>query len=170
MTKIAIVETKPSRNDYKKLFSGAFDFDLYHLCSDATLKKVLKRDCDITMNPDDYDWIILIGSDAAKYYTKISSVTTYTGKKVDDKFLITINPAALAFNPGIRNSWETSRDSIISYVTGNKVDIVIDDTLAQGITDTSEAIKYIKEAIAYDCPYIALDSETTGLYPRDGYI
>jgi len=170
MTRIAIVETKPSRNDYKSLFMGKFNFDLYHLCSDPNLKKVLKRDCDIVMNPDDYDWVILIGSDAAKFYTKITSVTTYTGKKVDEKYLITVNPAALAFNPGIRTSWENSRDSIIGYVTGSKEDVVIDDSLAIGITETHKVVAYIKAALEYPCDYIALDSETTGLYPRDGHM
>ena len=49
MAKVALVETKPSRTDYRKEFGGAFEFDQYQLCSDPTIKKVLKRDCDITV-------------------------------------------------------------------------------------------------------------------------
>ena len=55
---------------------------------DPTIKKVLKRDCDIDIDPDDYDWIILVGSDAMKYFTKLSSVTEYSGKKVEGKCLL----------------------------------------------------------------------------------
>jgi len=51
MDKVALVETKPSKTNFKKEFD--FDFDQFQLCSDPTLKKVLKRDCDIDMNPDD---------------------------------------------------------------------------------------------------------------------
>ena len=170
MTKIAIVETKPSRNSYEQLFEGAFDFDLYHLCSDASKKKVLKRDCDIDIDIDAYDWIILVGADALKYFTKEGAVTTYTGKKVGENFLVTINPAMLAFKPESRPVWERSKNSIIDYINDKVVDVVIDDTIARGIQDTKEANKFLKEALGYDHTHVAMDTETTGLYPRDGYI
>ena len=57
--KVALIETKPSRTDFRKEFGGAFEFDQYQLCSDPTIKKVLKRDCDIQFNKELYDWIIL---------------------------------------------------------------------------------------------------------------
>ena len=60
MAKIALVESKPSRNDYVRLFDNQFDFEQFQLCSDPTIKKVLKRDCDIDINIDDYDWVILV--------------------------------------------------------------------------------------------------------------
>ena len=50
------------------------------------IQKVLKRDCDIEVNIDEYDWVILVGSDALKYFTKITSVTEYSGKKIEGKF------------------------------------------------------------------------------------
>ena len=49
-------------------------------------------------------------------------------------------------------------------------DAVIDDSIAFGIQDTEEANEFIRRAIKDPCPYVALDSETTGLYPRDGYM
>jgi hypothetical protein len=52
MTKVAIVETKPSRNNFKYFFGEHFSFDQYYLCSDASVKKVLKRDCDIDIDVD----------------------------------------------------------------------------------------------------------------------
>ena len=64
MNRIAIVETKPSKNNYDKLFDGKFTFDKFALCSDASIKKVLKKDVDIEFDPDSYEWVILVGSDA----------------------------------------------------------------------------------------------------------
>ena len=168
MPKVALVETKPSRTNFKAEFE--FEFDQFQLCSDASLKKVLKRDCDIDMNPDNYEWIVLVGSDAMKYYTKLSSVTEYSGKKVEGKFLPVINPAMLAFKPEARKTWEESVKSIHAYVSGEVEDVIIDESIAFGIQDTEEANAFVQAAIDHEGTYVALDSETTGLYPRDGYM
>ena len=53
MAKIAIIETKKSRNNYERLFDNSFEFEQFQLCSDPTLKKVLKRDVDLVLNTDD---------------------------------------------------------------------------------------------------------------------
>jgi len=168
--KVALIETKPSRTDFKYEFGGAFDFDQYQLCSDPAIKKVLKRDCDIQIDTELYDWIILVGSDALKYFTKINSVTEYSGKKVEGKFLPVINPAMLAFKPEARNTWESSKDNIISYIRGEIEEVVIDNNIAFGIQSTEEANAFIEQAIRHEGDYIALDSETTGLYPRNGHM
>jgi DNA polymerase I-like protein with 3'-5' exonuclease and polymerase domains len=170
MPKVALVETKPSKTNFKREFDDAFEFDQYQLCSDPTLKKVLKRDCDIEINTDDYDWVILVGSDALKYFTPINSVTEYSGKKVEEKFLPVINPAMLAFKPEAKRTWEDSKASIIGYIKGEIEDTVITEYNAWGIQDTSEANAFFQAAIDAPSPYIALDSETTGLYPRDGHM
>jgi hypothetical protein len=170
MPKVALVETKTSRTRFKQEFDNAFEFDQYQLCSDPTLKKVLKKDCDIEIDINAYDWIILVGSDALKYFTKINSVTEYSGKCIEDKFLPVINPAMLAFKPEARSTWDSSRDSIIAYINGEVQEVVIDETVARGIQDTDEANDYFQKAIDWDLDYVALDSETTGLYPRDGHI
>ena len=99
------------------------------------------------MNPDDYDWVILVGSDAMKYFTKQSSVTEFSGKKVDDKFLPVINPAMLAFKPEAKKTWERSVESIHDYIAGNIEDVVIDDSIAFGIQDTEKANEFIQAAI-----------------------
>ena len=170
MPKVALVETKSSRTNFKKEFDNAFEFDQYQLCSDPSIKKVLKRDCDIDMNPDEYDWVVLVGSDALKYFTKINSVTEYSGKKVDGKFLPVINPSMLAFKPEARKTWDDSKSNIIKYISGEIEDVVINEEIAFGIQDTEKANEFIRCAIKDPCPYIALDSETTGLYPRDGHM
>ena len=170
MPKVALVETKPSKTNFKREFDDAFEFDQYQLCSDPTLKKVLKRDCDIDINTDDYDWVILVGSDALKYFTPINSVTEYSGKKVEEKFLPVINPAMLAFKPEAKRTWEDSKTSIIGYIKGEIEDTVITEYNAWGIQDTTEANAFFQAAIDAPSAYIALDSETTGLYPRDGHM
>ena len=168
--KVALVETKPSRTDFNKAFGGAFEFDQYQLCSDPTIKKVLKRDCDIEINQNLYDWIVLVGSESLKYFTKINSVTEYSGKKVEDKFLPVINPAMLKFKPEAKKTWDDSKQSIIKYISGEIKEVVIDETIAFGIQDTGDCNYFIQSAIDHDGDFIALDSETTGLYPRDGHI
>ncbi len=170
MPKVALVETKPSKTNFAKEFDDEFEFDQFQLCSDPNIKKVLKRDCDIDMNPDEYDWVILVGSDALKYYTPINSVTEYSGKKIEEKFLPIINPAMLAFKPEAQRTWDDSKQSILEYITGNKQDTVITTYNAWGIQDTEEANEFIRNALSAPSPYIALDSETTGLYPRDGHM
>jgi len=170
MARVALVETKKGRTNFAREFDNEFDFDQYQLCSDPTIKKVLKRDCDIDINTDNYDWVILVGSDALKYFTKINSVTEYSGKRVDEKFLPVINPAMLTFKPEARKTWETSKESIINHIKGLIEEVVIDENIAIGIEETEECNTFIQAAIDHSGAYIALDSETTGLYPRDGYI
>ncbi len=168
MASIAIVETKPSRNDYVSLFNNEFEFDQYQLCSNPSVKRVLKRDVDIEFNPDDYEWVILIGSESLKYYTKEGSITEYSGRCVDDKFLPAINPAMLAFKPEAKRTWDESRDNIIKFISGDlKVEKV---DKCYGITESADLYVFLDKAIDHDNDFIALDSETSGLYPRDGHM
>jgi hypothetical protein len=168
MAKVALIETKPSRTNFKDYFD--FDFDKYCLTSNAALKKVLKKDVDINFNPDEYDWVILVGSEPLKYYTKITSITEYTGKLVDEKFLPIINPAMLIFKPEIRGVWEESRKAASKYISGDLEKVVISSDSYIGIQDEAEALSFIQDAIDWPESYIALDSETSSLYPRDGYV
>jgi len=170
MPKVALVETKPSRTNFAKEFDGAFEFDQYQLCSDPSIKKVLKKDCDISIDTGLYDWVVLVGADALKYFTKINSVTEYSGKKVEDKFLPVINPAMLAFKPEARRTWDDSKTNIIAYINGEIEDVIIDESIAMGTQDTEVAKEWIRGALAHTGDYIALDSETSGLYPRNGHM
>ena len=111
MAKIAVIESKRSRTDYQNRFGNEFEFDRYALCS-TYKKKILKADVDIEINIDDYDWLILVGSEPLKYYTKQTSITECSGRCIDDKFLPIINPAMLAFKPEARPLWEQSRNNI----------------------------------------------------------
>ena len=170
MAKVALIESKPSRIDFERHFNNAFEFDKYSLTSNPDLQKVLKRDVDIEVDLEEYDWVILVGSEPLKYYTKQTAITTYTGRIIDDKFLPIINPSMIKFKPEAKKPWEESRDNVIGYITGTKTVASFDDKEFIGIDTEKEALEYITKAIEYPREYIALDSETTALYPRDGYI
>lgn len=170
MAAVALIETKPSRTNYSKEFNDAFEFDRFSLCSDSTIKKVLKKNVDIEFDPDNYEWVILVGSDACKYYTKNASVTDYSGKIVEEKFLPVINPAMVSFKPESKKLWEESRDSIIGYITGTKRVVTYSLDRVYGITDTDHLKKFLQAAINSPNKFIGLDSETTALYPRNGYV
>ena len=168
--KVALIESKPSRTDFVNRFDNAFEFERFALCSDASKKKILKADVDIEINTEDYDWLILVGSDSLKYFTKINSITEYSGRCVEDKYLPVINPAMLAFKPEAKPMWEESKNNIINFISGKlKVAKVTEDN-AIGIDNTEEAKVFIQNALDHENQFIALDSETTGLYPRDGYM
>ena len=168
--KVALIETKPSKNDYIRLFDNAFEFDRFSLCSDPSATKVLKKDVDLELDTDEYDWVILIGSEPLKFYTKVTKVMEYAGTIVDDKFLPTINPAMLSFKPEAKKTWEDSKTNILGYISGDKKKAVIDSSKFKGIEDKQEALDYIQYCIDAPYDFAGIDSETTGLYPRDGYI
>lgn len=170
MSKVAIIEAKSSRNNYKQLFYDEFEFSQYALCSDPSVEKVLKKNVDIEFNSDEFDWVILVGAEASKYFTNIKSVTEYSGKIVDKKFIPVMNPSMLKFKPEAEPLWAESRNNIISIINGDIVETLIDETIARGISSKEEAIKFISEAINCSSPFISLDSETTDLYPRNGHV
>ena len=165
---IAIVETKPSRNDYVDLFENSFEFDQFQLCSNPSVKRVLKRDVDIEFNPDDYDWVILVGSEPLKFYTKEGSITEYSGRIVDDKFLPVINPAMLAFKPEAKKTWEESRDNVFKYLNGEMKQEKLENIY--GITESADLYVFLTRALEHENDFVALDSETSALYPRDGHM
>jgi DNA polymerase I-like protein with 3'-5' exonuclease and polymerase domains len=170
MAKVALVEAKPSRTDFVGHFDNSFEFDRYSLSSDPSLKKVLKKDVDIEMDIDSYDWIILVGSECLKFYTNVTSIMEYSGKVVDKKFIPVINPAMIAFKPEVKKLWDDSKSNIQQYISGQLKVVEIDESMAFGITDSREASRFIIEARDCESEYVALDSETTGLYPRDGHM
>jgi len=168
MAKVALIETKPTSTNFDKYFE--FEFDRFALCSDSSVAKVLKKDVDLEISADDYDWLILVGAEAFKFFTRKTSVTEYNGKIIDEKFLALINPAIIKFKPEAKKSFEEAIESISGYVSGElKVEKLSEDK-CYGIQDKETAIAYIQKAIDHPLSYVALDSETSALYCRDGYM
>ena len=166
---IALVETTTSSINYSKYFK--FEFDRYALCSDSSKRKILKRDVDIEIDENAYDYLILVGSDAFKFFTKKTSITEYNGKIIDDKYLPLLNPAMMKFKPEAKKAIEEAIDDIHKYVSGELTQKKIPEDKCYGITDSKELSRFlIKARDCEDYDFVALDSETSALYCRDGYM
>jgi len=76
----------------------------------------------------------------------------------------------LAFKPEARRSWDESLKNILGYISGDLQPVDISTDTFYGIDNKEEAIIWINEALNAPTSYIACDTETTGLYPRDGHI
>ena len=70
---IALIESKPSSVNFDKYFP--FEFQRFALCSDSSVKKVMKKDVDLNIDIDTFDWIILVGAEPFKHFTRKSSIT-----------------------------------------------------------------------------------------------
>ena len=165
---VAIIETKMSSTNWDRYFD--FEVDRYALCSNSSIKKVLKKDVDIEIDTDAYEWLILVGSEAFKMYTKKTSVTEFNGKVCDSKFLGLINPAMIKFKPEAKTEFERAVESISKYVSGELKQERLGEDKCYGITETSDLLVYLNKALADPKDYVALDSETSALYCRDGYM
>ena len=170
MANIALVEKNSSRTDFIRHFENEFEFDRYQLCSDPDKKKILKRDVDIDIDIDEYEWVILIGSEALQHFTKERAITEHSGRILNEKFLPMINPAMLAFKPEARRSWDESVVSVRGYISGKLKPVVISTEDFKGITNAKEALEWISYARSASPSYVAVDTETTGLFPRDGHV
>lgn len=165
MKKVAIIDKAPSNVKYEKYFD--FEYDLYHM-SDVPIKKLLKRDVTLVVDLEPYELVILVGSEAAKEYAKITSVTTMMGLLVNDKFVAMPNPSILIFKPEGKQDFLRTVDKIKNiYTTGSQI---VQQGDYKGIEDTEEAKTFLLEVLNSPSEEIALDTETTALYPRDGYV
>ncbi|NDB57315.1 hypothetical protein EB001_02515 [bacterium] len=166
MTKICIIDKAPSRNNYSTYFN--FEFELFHM-SQVPITKLLKKDVDLVIDLEPYDFVILVGAEAAKEYGKISSVTNYAGQLMHDKFICISNPAMLHFKPEGKPDFQRCVDRIHKYVEGSiKNASITGDYL--GIVNTTKALVFLQEVFDNAEGYVAMDTETTALYPRDGYV
>ena len=163
--KVALIDKAPNRTKYKEYFN--FDFDHYHMSS-VPITKLLKKDVDLVVDLEPYDYVILVGAEAAKEYAKITSVTNMAGQLVADKFIAISNPAMLAFKPEGKPDFQRACDRIHKYMEGTLRPATTGDF--KGIDRTPEAREFLQEVLDNAQGYVALDTETTGLYPRDGYV
>ena len=143
MTKVAIIESKTSRTSWEDRFDGAFEFERFALCSDSSKKKILKADVDIDIDTLAYDWVILVGSESLKFFTSVNSITEYSGRCVDDKFLPAINPAMLAFKPEAKPLWEKTKGNISQYIAGTLKLETLDTDKCYGIDNSEDLDKFL---------------------------
>lgn len=165
--KVAVVEKCKvgHRDPYKEYFD--FDYDRFQLVN-SNKSKVLKRDITLEEDFDNYDYVVLVGADPCKHIAKISNVTKYAGHLVGDKYIPMLNPVAVKFNPGIKDTLDGALKKLHNHIDGS-----YKEHLGQykPITSASEAKSWITKALhAHTRPYVVADIETTSLYPREGYI
>lgn len=163
--KIAVIDKAPNRTRYQDYFK--FDFTHYHMSS-VPVQKLLKKDVDLVVDLDAYDYVILVGAEAAKEYAKVTSVTNYAGSLVRDKFIPITNPAMLSFKPEGKPDFERAVEKIHKYIAGQVKAPAAGDFA--GIDDTAKAKEFLQEVLREAQFMVALDTETTALYPRDGFV
>jgi len=164
---IAIVEKYPSKYNYESLLP--FDFDRLSLV-DEKMDKVLKRNItlDIESVRQEYEYIIVVGKEAAKFVGGITSVTEYQGYLIDDKYLALMNPMAVALRPSLKTSFDKAVNDIILAINNETAVSKAVDILP--LETESSILKYLDELIEYNPSFIAMDTEDSAFYPRDGYV
>lgn len=165
MPNIAIIDKCPSKVDYSKYFD--FDFELFHLSS-VYIQKILKKDVDLDIDPTLYDFVITVGAEATKHFAK-ASVTNSAGLLLDNRYLPLPNPAMLAFRPEGKPEFERTISQIKKYISGDIKSASITGDF-KGIQTPEEANDFLMEVLLSEAEAVALDTETTALYPRDGYV
>lgn len=166
MTKrVALIDKAPNKTRYSDYFP--FDFDHFHM-SQVPITKLLKKDVTLQFDPEPYDLVILVGAEAAKEYAKVTSVTNMAGQLVNDKFVCITNPAMLAFKPEGKPDFQRALDKILKIYDGTSKPMASGDFA--GINDTKEAKRFLREVLENAQGRVAWDTETTALYPRDGYV
>lgn len=163
--RVALIDKAPNRTRYSDYFP--FEFEHFHMSS-VPITKLLKKDVDLVVDLEPYDLVILVGSEAAKEYAKITSVTNMAGQLVDDKFVAITNPAMLSFKPEGKPDFQRALDKILKIYEGTVKPKAAGDY--KGIDDTNEAIRFLQEILETAEGFVAWDTETTALYPRDGFV
>ena len=164
--KVAIIDKCPSSTKYENLFN--FEFDLWHL-SDVKKDKILKRDITLDLTvAEDYDFVILVGADPARFVAKITGITNTQGYLIDEKWLPLTNPAMARIKPESKPAFDKAVASIGEYVAGEHVELAEVETYF--IQDEALALKTIRKLINEDFKYLAVDTETSSLYPREGHV
>ncbi len=146
MANVALIETKPTSTNFDKYFE--FEFERFALCSDSSKQKILKKDVDLEINPDDYDWLILVGAEPFKHFTRKTSVTEYNGKIIDEKFMALINPAIIKFKPEAKKNFEEAVESITGYVSGKLKVEKLDEDRCYGIQTKEECMAFLDKALS----------------------
>ena len=163
--KIALIEKQPSHIKYDKYFD--FPFDKYQLVS-KKMNKILKKDIELDLSIlENYDYIITVGAEPSRFIAGVSSVVTHAGHLIDNKYIPIFSPAMVSFKPEIRSAFNKAVDRLKNIITG---EVQEDSGEYYGITEKSKAEAYLRKLLNSNDKYVAMDTETTALYPRDGYV
>jgi hypothetical protein len=163
--KIAVVEKNKTgyADPYREYFN--FKYDRFQLVN-SNKTKILKRDITLEEDFEDYDLVVLIGKEPCKHIGKIGNVVKYAGHLVNEKYIPMINPVAVKFNPGIKDTLEGALTKLHNHIDGSYKEILGN---YEGITCANRAIKWLKKVLR-EAKHVVTDIETSALYSRDGYI
>jgi len=165
--KIAVVEKCKMgfADPYKEYFD--FDYDRFQL-TDSNRTRVLKKDITLTETFEDYDLVVLVGAEPSKHVGKCTNVTKFAGHIVNEKYIPMINPVAVKFNPGIKDTLDGALKKLHDHINGSYTEVLGN---YEAITSASRAKEWITQALhAHTYPAVVADIETSSLYPREGYI
>ena len=189
--KIAVIDKSPNKTDYRRLFeldsltNYDVEMDVLHMTSQR-VARLKVADIDLEINFHEYDWVVLIGSEAVKRYSDVTSVQNYTGQRVVEKskqakestgepgyanFLVSINPSMLRMKPEIKPVFDQTVLDMHNHINDTVPQQAVTDY--KPIRDKQEAIDYLKYVLSTsiaETPVIALDTETTGLAARRCYM
>lgn len=165
MKRVAIVQKCPATRPYdwaKTLSAEVTDF---YLC-DYPIDKLTKED--ISLNKEslaEFDLVITVGAEPTKFLAKkTGAVTEYQGSLFDSKYIPIITPGMLYFKPHLKSGFDAAVLRIKRYING---EMMLSSDDYKGITDYDEAVEFLKTLFLFT--NIAVDTEGTALYPRDGY-
>ena len=71
------------------------------------------------------------------------------------------------FKPEVEPAITEAVQNIKNFISGNTS---IKERKYFGITRADDAIKYLEKVLRADVKAVAIDTETTALYPKDGYV
>ena len=163
--KVAIIDKAPNRIRYSDYFP--FEYEQFHM-SEVPITKLLKKDVTLVFDPEPYDLVILVGSEASKEYAKITSVTNMAGHLINDKYICITNPSVLIFKPEGKTDFQRALDKVLRFYDGSSTIKIVGDF--GGISDTEEAKAHLNKVLMHADRVVAIDTETTALYVRDGYV
>jgi DNA polymerase I-like protein with 3'-5' exonuclease and polymerase domains len=169
MKSVCILDKSPGKVRYEDYFQ--FPFTVEYLTTDTSLDKITKKD--ITINLDElvtkYDYIITIGSEVnKKVLTAGASFMSLQGTLVDDKYLPLASPNMIYFKPQLQPTYDKAIKSIHEIVTGVKA--APKELSLYLIVDEDICINYLQTILEEKPEFITMDTETTALYPRKGFI
>lgn len=179
MAKVAIVQAKPSKMSINKYFPGivaSHEVTNFSLTDNPDLKKVLVRDTTIKIDVNEFDYIILIGTEPLKYFSSKTSITECAGSLVpsnvkrfgEHKGMLAItNPFAMIFRPEAKEPFDLALSRITDIVNG----------VSRGKAECFYTSSNISDHLIYDtCDkaertgVLAMDSETTSFHIHKGHI
>lgn len=161
--KIAVIEKTNRTNSLQGILG--FEYDLFSLTT-STATKIFKKDITLEIDYDEYDFIILVGKDAAKNVAKVSNLAKMSGQLIDNKFIPILSPMAAKFNPGLKDSIDQSIKRTRELINGTYTE---DLGVYKGIEKEKDALAYLEE-IERNARHVVVDIETSSLYCREGYI